>query len=99
MNILSQYLQKLREQQKLIPQGEAKMKLIHKNFLDDLHRFLKQYDIREMSVIYDTDRIEFEFDDCADRMSIESYKDGVFTNISVMTDYKAEETELSCSAD
>lgn len=99
MNILSQYLQKLREQQKLIPQGEVKMKLIHKNFLDDLHSLLKQYDIHEMSVIYDTDRIEFEFDDCTDRMSIESYKNGVFTNTSVMTDYKAEETELSCSAE
>lgn len=99
MNILSQYLQKLREQQKLISQGEIKMKLIHKNFLDDLHSLLKSYDIHEMSVIYDTERIIFEFDDFADRLSIESYKDGVFTNTSVTTDYKAEETELTCSAE
>lgn len=74
------------------------MKLIHKNFLDDLHKLLKSYEINEVRVIEDN-RIEFCFDDFADKMSVRSYEQGVFTDASTMQDYRAEETEFECSID
>ena len=68
------------------------MKLINKNFLDELHKLLKAYEISEVYVD-DMRRIEFVFDDFTDRISIDRYENGLFREASTMEDYKPKETE------